>query len=95
MPTRKPAAEAEAVITYKVSAQHVTKEPVTLVGFQAVFQPSKFGHTLSTVLPDSMIADLEKEREEKLEWIKAKLKNPRRSTLKPEPGWRQTRVTGQ
>lgn len=97
MPTRKPAAEVLTTprqerlksVTGEKFSQHVTKEPVTLVGFQAVFEPSKFGHTLSTVLPDSMIADLEEEREDRLDYIRAKLKNPRRSTLKPEP-WVET-----
>lgn len=87
MPTRKPA-ETEKTTTTRVSSQHVTQEPVTLVGFQAVFQPSKFGHTLSTTLPDSIIDVLEQERDEKLDYIKSKLKNPRRSTLKPEP-WQE------
>ena len=64
--------------------QHVT-DVVTLSGFQAVFLPSKFGHTLSTTLPDSLIQVLELEREEKLEYIKGKLKNARRGVLKPEP----------
>lgn len=66
---------------------HVTPV-VTLVGFQAVFQPSKFGHTLSTILPDELIQVLEVERDQKIEYVKSKLKNPRRSTLKPEP-WQE------
>lgn len=84
MPTRKPA-ETEKTTTSRTTSQHVTKEPVTLVGFQAVFEPSKFGHTLSTILSDEEIAVLEDEREGNLDWARAKLKNPRRSTLKPEP----------
>ena len=67
-----------------INQTHVT-DTVTLVGYQAVFQPSKYGHTLSTILPDELIAILERERDEKLDYIKGKLKNTRRATLKPEP----------
>jgi hypothetical protein len=73
--------------TRKPTVVHLT-EVVTLEGYQAVFQPSKYGHTLSTTLPVDLIDDLEDERAEKLDYIKAKLKNPRRATLKPEP-WQE------
>ena len=64
---------------------HVTKEPVTLEGFQAVMAPSKFGYSLSAVVDQEMIDVLENEREEVLKWAVSKLKNPKRSSLKPEP----------
>ena len=64
---------------------HVTKEPVTLEGFQAVMAPSKFGYSLSAVVDQEMIDKLEEERAEVLKWAVSKLKNPKRSSLKPEP----------
>jgi hypothetical protein len=85
--SRKPAATPETESKPSPRRQHVT-DVVTLVGFQAVFQPSKYGHTLSTILPDELIEVLEDEREEKIEYIKGKLKNPRRGVLKPEP-WQE------
>ena len=86
--TRTTPAE-ETTTKTRVIRQHVTQQPVTLVGFQAVFQPSKFGHTLSCYLPDDLIDDLEQERVEKLDYIKSKVKNPRRAVCKPEP-WEET-----
>ena len=64
---------------------HVTKEPVTLEGFQAVLAPSKFGYSLSAGVDQTMIDKLEEERAEVLKWAVSKLKNPKRSSLKPEP----------
>ena len=58
---------------------------VTLEGFQAVLEPSKFGYSLAAVVGDDIINTLETEREEVLKWAESKLKNPKRSTLKPEP----------
>ena len=68
-----------------VRTNHVTKEPVTLEGFQAVMAPSKFGYSLSAIVDQEMIDVLEGEREEVLKWAVSKLKNPKRSSLKPEP----------
>ena len=65
--------------------QFVTKDAVTLEGYQAVMKPSKFGYSLSAVIPQEMVYDLDKDREETLKWAVSKLKNPKRSTLKPEP----------
>ena len=65
--------------------QFITKDAVTLEGFQAVMKPSKFGYSLSAVIPQEMVYDLDKDREETLKWAVSKLKNPKRSTLKPEP----------
>ena len=58
---------------------------VTLEGFQAVLEPSKFGYSLAAVVDDKIINTLEDERAEVLKWAESKLKNPKRSTLKPEP----------
>ena len=65
--------------------QFVTKEAVTLEGYQAVMKPSKFGYSLSAVIPQDMVDSLDQDREETLKWAVSKLKNPKRSTLKPEP----------
>lgn len=62
-----------------------TAEPVTLEGFQAVMKPSKFGFTLQTVVGSELVRALEEDRGESLKWAESKLKNPKRSTLKPEP----------
>ena len=64
---------------------HVTDKPVTLEGFQAVLSPSKFGYSLSAVVDSKVIDKLETERTDVLKWAESKLKNPKRSTLKPEP----------
>ena len=91
MPRTTKPAPVEATTKTRVIRQHVTQEPVTLIGFQAIFQPSKYGHTLKCLLPlDSpVIEDLEEERVEKLDYIKSKVKNPRRAVCKPEP-WEET-----
>jgi len=64
---------------------HKTDEPATLEGFQAILTPSKFGYSLSAVVDSKLIDKLETERSEVLKWAESKLKNPKRSTLKPEP----------
>ena len=64
---------------------HKTDKPVTLEGFQAILAPSKFGYSLAAVVGDDIINTLEEERAEVLKWAESKLKNPKRSTLKPEP----------
>ncbi len=64
---------------------HKTENPVTLEGFQAILSPSKFGYSLSAVVDTKVIDKLEDERSEVLKWAESKLKNPKRSTLKPEP----------
>ena len=63
---------------------HVTDE-VTLEGFQAVLEPGKFGYSLAAVVDNSFIETLETERAEVLKWAESKLKNPKRSVLKPTP----------
>ena len=62
-----------------------TDTPVTLEGYQAVLSPSKFGYSLATVIDEDMISRLEEDRAETLKWAESKLKNPKRSVLKPEP----------
>ena len=62
-----------------------TAEPVTLDGYQAVLKPSKFGYSLSAVVDQAMVDQLEEDRLESVKWAESKLKNPKRSVLKPEP----------
>ena len=64
---------------------HTTDKPVTLEGFQAVLEPSKFGYSLSAIVDSDTIDKLETERNDVLKWAESKLKNPKRSTRKPEP----------
>ena len=64
---------------------HVTKDPVVLEGYQAVMKPSKFGYSLSALVDSKLVEVLEDDRVETLKWAESKLKNPKRSTLKPEP----------
>lgn len=63
----------------------VTEEPVVLEGYQAVLQPSKFGYSLKAIVDQDMIDKLEDDRTDTLKWAESKLKNPKRSSLKPEP----------
>ena len=63
----------------------VTPEPVVLEGYQAVMQPSKFGYALRAIVDQDMIDKLEDDRIDTLKWAESKLKNPKRSSLKPEP----------
>ena len=63
----------------------VTQQPVVLEGYQAVLKPSKFGYSLSAIVDGALIERLEADRTETLKWAESKLKNPKRSTLKPEP----------
>ena len=62
-----------------------TEQPVTLEGFQAVLKPSKFGYSLSAIVDENMVECLETDREDSIKWAQSKLKNPKRSVLKPEP----------
>ena len=64
---------------------HVTANPVTLEGYQAVMKPSQYGYSLRAVVGKDLIDKLEEERVECLKWAESKLKNPKRSSLKPEP----------
>jgi hypothetical protein len=64
---------------------HTTVEPVLLEGFQAVFKPTQYGYSLKAVVGKKLIDALEEERVEALKWAESKLKNPRRSTVRPEP----------
>jgi hypothetical protein len=64
---------------------HKTEQPVVLEGYQAVLKPSKFGYSLAALVDQSMVDVLEDDRIESLKWAESKLKNPKRSTLKPEP----------
>ena len=63
----------------------VTEKPVVLEGYQAILKPSKYGYSLATTVDQAMVDKLEEDRIEALKWAESKLKNPKRSTLKPEP----------
>ena len=64
---------------------HVTANPVTLEGYQAVMKPSQYGYSLRALVGKDMIDKLEEERVECLKWAESKLKNPKRASLKIEP----------
>jgi len=65
---------------------HVTPEPVTLEGYQAVLRPSKFGYSLKEIVGDDLISKLETEREDCLKWAESKLTKPKnRCVIKPTP----------
>jgi hypothetical protein len=64
---------------------HVTQQPVVLEGYQAVLKPSKFGYSLSAIVDQDLVDRLEQDRADSIKWAESKLKNPKRSTLKPEP----------
>ena len=64
---------------------HITPSPVTLEGYQAILKPSKFGYSLKAVVGSDVVDKLETERADCLKWAESKLKNPKRSTLRPEP----------
>jgi len=64
---------------------HTTPDPVVLEGYQAVMKPSQYGYSLRAVVGQDLIDKLEEERVDCLKWAEGKLKNPKRSSLKPEP----------
>ena len=64
---------------------HVTPDPVTLEGYQAILKPGEWGYKLAALVDEKLIKDLEEERESALEWARSKAKNPKRVTVKPEP----------
>jgi hypothetical protein len=67
---------------------YVTKEPVVLNGYQAVFKPSEYGYSLAVDITDSsLINELEVDRAPLLEaQLNGKaIKNKKRASLKPEP----------
>tara|TARA_Y100001963_G_scaffold152692_1_gene237992 strand:+ start:158 stop:724 length:567 start_codon:yes stop_codon:yes gene_type:complete len=64
---------------------HITENPVTLEGYQAILAPGKFGYSLSAMVGEDLINKLETERTDVLKWAESKLKNPKRSTCKPTP----------
>lgn len=62
-----------------------TEQPVVLEGYQAVMKPSKFGFSLKALIDEKLATKLDADRVESLKWAESKLKNPKRSTLRPEP----------
>ncbi|MDA7437519.1 single-stranded DNA-binding protein [Synechococcus sp. AH-601-P06] len=65
--------------------EFITKEPVLLDGYQAVLKPSKFGYSLSALIGEELVGGLTEDRKVALEWAEERLKDKRRSCLKPEP----------
>ena len=65
--------------------EFITKEPVLLDGYQAVLKPSKLGCSLSALIGEELVGGLEEDRKVALEWAEERLKDKRRSYLKPEP----------
>ncbi len=63
----------------------VTEQPVVLEGYQAVLKPSKHGYCLSAIIGQDIVDQLEDDRVDSLKWAESKLKNPKRSVLRPEP----------
>lgn len=64
---------------------HKTSQPVILEGYQAILKPSKFGFSLKAIVDGDIVEKLEEDRADALKWCESKLKNPKRSVLKPEP----------
>ena len=62
-----------------------TEQPVVLEGYQAVMKASKFGFSLKALVNEDMATKLDEDRVASLKWAESKLKNPKRSTLRPEP----------
>ena len=61
----------------------VTEQPVVLV--PSCDETGKFGFSLKAIVSQDVIDQLEPDRAESLKWAESKLKNPKRSVLKPEP----------
>lgn len=63
-----------------------TKHPVTLVGFQAIMKPSRYGHLIQFVTDElDLIDELEDDRIEFLEGLNDRIENPRTALLRPAP----------
>ena len=89
----KPESVIESTYFFVNATHHPqTEQPVILEGYQAVLKPSKFGYSLSALVDSEMVDALEEDRTESLEWAQGKLKNPKRSVLKPEP-WEEVEKT--
>lgn len=58
---------------------------ITLEGYQAIFKPSRFGYSMAGQIDQGVVDQLEADRAELLKWCESRLKNPKRSTIKPEP----------
>mgnify|MGYP001356248384 CR=1 FL=1 len=72
-----------------MSTTHVTKQPVTLEGYQSIFKMGDYGYyKLEAHLPKEIVDELEEEREGCLEWARGKSKNPKRITVK-HPPWEE------
>ena len=56
-----------------------------LIGYQAIFKPSKFGYSLATEVGQEIVEKLQADRDELVKGCESKLKSLKRSILKPEP----------
>jgi hypothetical protein len=64
---------------------YTTKEPVVLEGYQSIFSPNKFGKcSLTCIIGDELVEQLEKDRPAALEWARDKAKS-KRVNVKLEP----------
>ena len=64
---------------------YTTKEPVVLEGYQSIFSPNKFGKcSLTCIIDEEMVEQLEKDRPAALEWARDKAKS-KRVNVKLEP----------
>jgi len=68
----------------------VTKEAVTLDGFHAIMKPGEHGHVAQAIINDEDLQELiEKDAEDKIQWVSGKAKNPTRARRNPLP-WKDT-----
>ena len=64
---------------------YVTEQPVVLDGYQAVMTPSQHGFSLHAIIDQTLVDRLEEDRVSALKWAESRVKNPKRTVLKPEP----------
>lgn len=64
----------------------VTKEAVTLDGFQAIMKPGEHGYVAQAIINDeAMQGRVEEDAEHKIEWVSTKAKNPKRTSRNKLP----------
>ena len=58
----------------------VTKEAVTLDGFQAIMKPGEHGYVAQAIINDEEMQErVEKDAEDKIQWVSTKAKDPNRT----------------
>ena len=68
----------------------VTKEAVTLDGFQAIMKPGEHGYVAQAIINDEDLQErIEKDAEDKIQWVSTKAKNPNRTSRNKLP-WKDT-----